>query len=220
MTRTRTIPSKDADFNVWQHIVVTEAMAKSQVWLLDQTWVKDILTPARTKWNTAWTAYENPATRTPVIIAAKTDARAEYEKVIMTLVANIRVNTRITNDDRRAMGIHIRDTKPTPVPTPTTYPVLAIDTAMSRRLTIAFRDSEASTIAKPKGIHGAEIKWLVADEKPTVGQLTNSTFDTRTPYTLVFDDEQRGKTVWICARWENTRGEKGPWGDMESAIVT
>jgi len=220
MSNNRTIPTKDADFNVWQDIIAKEAIAKTNAWLLDPTWISGTLTPARTKWNTAWTAYENPATRTPLIIAAKQDARKDYEKVLTTLVGNFKSNTRVTDDDRRAMGINIPDTTPTPAPVPTTYPILAIDPSTSRRLTINFRDSQASSIAKPKGIHGAEIKWLIADEKPTVEQLTNSTYDTRTPYTLVFTDQERGKTVWICARWQNTRGEKGPWGDMESAIVT
>ena len=220
MANNKTIPTKDADFNVWQEIIAKEAIAKTQVWLLDPTWISSILTPAHAKWNIAWTAYANPATRTPLITATKRETRSVYEKILMTLVGNLRVNTRVTDDDRRAMGIHIRDTKPTPAPVPTTFPILAINTATARRLTINFRDSASSSAAKPKGVHGAEIKWLIADEKPTVEQLTNSTFDTRTPYTLVFTDQERGKTVWICARWENTRGEKGPWGDMESGIVT
>ena len=220
MANNKTIPTKDADFNVWQDIIMKAAIANILLWLLDSTWMTDILAPVSAKWNAAWKAYENPATRTPLITAAKRDIRAEYEKLLMTLVANLRSNTRVTDDDRRAMGIHIRDTKPTPAPTPTTYPVLAIDSSTARRLIINFRDNASNSAAKPKGIHGAEIKWLIADEKPTVDQLTNSTFDTRTPYTLIFNDEQRAKTVWICARWENTRGEKGPWGDMESAIIT
>ena len=90
---------------------------------------------------------------------------------------------------------------------------------MIRRLTIHFRDSESTSAAKPKGVHGAEIKWLIADEKPHVEDLQNSSFDTRTPYTLEFSDAQRGKTVWLSLRWENTRGEKGPWCEMISAIV-
>ena len=220
MATSKTIPRKDADFNVWQEIIAKEATAKTQAWLLDPTWISSALALARSKWIAAWAAYENPATRTPLITATKQETRAEYEKILMTLVGILRVNTRVTDDDRRAMGIHIRDTKPTPAPVPTTFPILAIDTSVARRLTIAFRDNASNSAAKPKGVHGAEIKWLIADERPTVEQLTNSTFDTRTPYTLVFNDQERGKTVWICARWQNTRGEKGPWGDMESGIVT
>ena len=180
MTRITTIPTKDADFNVWQSNIVKEAIENAQQWLLDSNWITETLVPAQIRWNTAWVAYENPTTRTTVITATKRDARTAYEQVMKTLVANLKSNTRVTDDDRRAMGIHIRDTKPTPAPTPTSYPVLAIDTSTPRRLTVNFRDSASNSAAKPKGVHGAEIKWLIADEQPTVEQLTNSTFDTRT----------------------------------------
>jgi hypothetical protein len=30
---------------------------------------------------------------------------------------------------------------------------------------------------------------------------------------------QRGKTVYFALRWENTRGEKGPWSEIMSAII-
>ena len=220
MTNNKTIPTKDVDFNAWQDIIAKIATTNTTVWLLDPDWMKDVFAPARAAWNNAWVDYANPAKRTTVSTANKNDARREYEKALMTLVANLKVNTKVTDADRRSMGIHIRDTKPTPVPTPTTYPILSMDSSISRRITINFRDSESNSLAKPKGVHGAEIKWLIADEQPTVEQLTNSTFDTRTPYTLIFTDEQRAKKVWFCARWENTRGEKGPWGDMESGIIT
>jgi hypothetical protein len=60
----------------------------------------------------------------------------------------------------------------------------------------------------------------VIDTPPTgVAALVNSSFDTRTPFTLEFDDAERGHTVYFCLRWENTRGEKGPWGEIVSAIV-
>ena len=215
----RSIPAKDADFNVWQSIIAQAALENSDSWLLDTDWLNHQFVPAREAWNEAWTEYENPGTRTPLITAAKQEKRATYEKLLNVLAGNLRVNTRLTDDDRRSAGIVIRDRKPTPTPVPVTYPVATIDTSVIRRLTVHFRDSGSATAAKPYGVHGAEIKWLVADEKPTVEALTNSSFDTRSPYTLEFDDSHRAKTLWICLRWENTRGEKGPWGEMISAII-
>jgi hypothetical protein len=29
----------------------------------------------------------------------------------------------------------------------------------------------------------------------------------------------RGKTVWFRLRWENNRGQKGPWSELYSAII-
>ena len=47
----------------------------------------------------------------------------------------------------------------------------------------------------------------------------HSEFDTASPFTLNFQGHERGKTVYFCLRWENTVGEKGPWGEIYSAIV-
>jgi hypothetical protein len=49
--------------------------------------------------------------------------------------------------------------------------------------------------------------------------LIHSEFDTASPFTLNFQGHERGKTVYFCLRWENTVGEKGPWGEIYSAIV-
>lgn len=38
-------------------------------------------------------------------------------------------------------------------------------------------------------------------------------------HTLTFDENQRGKTVYFALRWENTRGEKGPWSQIVSSII-
>ena len=219
MTAQRTIPVKDADFNVWQNTIAQAAIENSTEWLLDTDWIDKQLVPARAAWVEAWEAHQNPGTRTKLITATKNEKRTDYEKLLMILAANLKVNTRLTDDDRRAAGISIRDTTPTPAPVPTTYPIASADTSTMRRLTIKYRDSSSSNTAKPKGVHGAEIKWLIAEERPTVEELINSTFDTGSPYTITFEDSQRGKKVWICMRWENTRGEKGPWGQMINAII-
>ena len=220
MANIRTIPAKDADFNVWQELIATAIEENTSNWMLDTGWIENNFKPACTEWNRAWEKYENPATRTPLINAAKKEKRAIYEKLLKVIVANLKVNTRLTDDDRRALGINIRDTKPTPMPVPMTYPIVVIDTSTMRRLSISFRDSESRAAAKPKGVHGAEIRWAIIDDvKPTVEDLINSDFDTRSPHMLEFTEVQRGKSVWICLRWENTRGEKGPWGDIERAII-
>ena len=219
MSNNRTIPTRDADFNIWQETIVQAAIENSTEWMLDSNWLDKQLKPARVAWNDAWEAYKIPGTRTKLITATKKEKRAEYEKLLIVLAANIRVNTRLTDDDRRAAGIPIRDSKPTPSPVPVTYPVVSVDTSTMRRLIVRYRDSGTETKAKPKGVHGAEIKWIISDERPMVEELINSAFDTRTPYTIDFEDSQRGKRVWICLRWENTRGEKGPWGPMVNAII-
>jgi hypothetical protein len=39
------------------------------------------------------------------------------------------------------------------------------------------------------------------------------------PYTLRFDETERGKTVYVALCWQNQRGQLGPWTGMQSTIV-
>jgi hypothetical protein len=85
---------------------------------------------------------------------------------------------------------------------------------------INYRDMNERGMAKPKGVHGVEIAWEILDTPPVNWeQLIHSAFDTRTPAQLVFHGDQRGKTLYFALRWENTRGEKGPWGEIYGTII-
>jgi hypothetical protein len=109
----------------------------------------------------------------------------------------------------------------TPSPVAGTYPDFDIDSGTIRRLTLHFFDQGSKkSKAKPKGQHGSEIKWAILSAPPaSLTDLTNSSFDTHTPFTLEFDESQRGQTVYFCLCWENTTGQKGPWSEIQSAII-
>jgi hypothetical protein len=95
-----------------------------------------------------------------------------------------------------------------------------VDATSPATLTIHFHDHGSEKKAKPKGVHGAEAAWEILDTPPTDwSQLTHSVFDTNSPLVLTFNGDQRGKTLYFAMRWENTRGEKGPWSDIMSAII-
>jgi hypothetical protein len=119
------------------------------------------------------------------------------------------------------MGFTIPDHTRTPAPPPTTFPVAdRIDTATLRQLTIHFRDNGSNHKAKPKGVHGCEIRWSLLEAPPvSVEDLAHSGFDTNSPFTLPFDESQRGKTLYFCLRWEGNTGLKGPYGEIYNAIV-
>jgi hypothetical protein len=69
-------------------------------------------------------------------------------------------------------------------------------------------------------VRGAEIRWAILPEPPkSYDDLVHSVFDTHSPYTFQFDIPDAGKTLYVCARWENTTGQKGPWGDIKSVII-
>jgi hypothetical protein len=86
---------------------------------------------------------------------------------------------------------------------------------------VKFEFGESATSkAKLKDQHGVEIASVIADSKPLeIDDLNRSSFDTHTPMILSFKESERGKTLWYAARWENTRGEKGPWSEIFSVVI-
>jgi hypothetical protein len=88
------------------------------------------------------------------------------------------------------------------------------------RIIVHFRDQNSPSKAKPFGMHGAEIKSGILETPPTeAAALPDSSFATRTPFEMNFPESLSGKTVYITARWENTRGEKGPWSKIQAVVI-
>jgi hypothetical protein len=165
---------------------------------------------------------EAPATRTKLTVQAKNTSRAALKKAVRQNVKeHLTYNSAVTDEDREGLGIPIHKSSHTPSPVAITYPDFDIDSGTIRRLIIHFFDQgQKKSKAKPAGQHGAEIRWVIS-ETPVVdvAELVHSSFDTRTPFTLEFQGHERGKTVYFCLCWENTRGEKGPWSEIQSAII-
>jgi hypothetical protein len=163
-----------------------------------------------------------PATRTKVSVQAKNDARNMLKKMVRQAVKEYLVyNHAVTDPDRDVLGLPIHKTTRTRAPIAINAPDAEVDTSTIGRLIIHFFDKGGKhKKAKPAGQHGIEIAWVLSDTPPTRwDELLHSNTDTNSPFTLVFEYNQRGKTVHFALRWENTRGEKGPWGDIHSAII-
>jgi hypothetical protein len=180
------------------------------------------LTEQRDDFTIKLEAAEDPSTRTPLTVAAKNASRKTLEESVRQAVKEYLINNHLlTEEDFKGLGLPIHKTTRTPSPVATTYPEFFIDSSVIRRVTIHFFDQgKAKSKAKPAGQHGAEIRWAILDMPPaSVADLIHSSFDTHTPFTLEFDENQRGKTVYFCLCWENTRGEKGPWSEIGNAII-
>jgi hypothetical protein len=151
----------------------------------------------------------------------KEKAEAVSKAVRNFVNANLRYNEAVTDEDRVNLGLNVPDPEPTPLPDPKTMPtVYRIDSSVIMRISLYFKDTNSESRAKPDGIQGAEIVYAILDAPPvTTEDLIHSDFSTRSPRTFVFDENQRGKTVWYRLRWENRRGRKGPWSELYSAVI-
>jgi hypothetical protein len=110
------------------------------------------------------------------------------------------------------MGLPLHDGTRTSAPVPTTIPELELDSSVIRQITVHFKDAGSDRRGKPSHAHGVELQWGLLDNAPSsVEGLKNSAFDTASPYTFKFDEPDRGRVLYFCPRWENNKGDKGPW---------
>jgi hypothetical protein len=180
--------------------------------------------PLQTKVNefqTAQTVAEHPNAGKADRLNRKEKAAAVSKAVRVFVNAFLRFNENVTDEDRVKLGITVPDTTPTAQHEPSTMPLVTlIDSSIIMRIILHYRDSMSAGRAKPYGIHGVEIWWAILDVPPvTTADLIHSEFSTRSSHTFIFDENQRGKTVWFRLRWENNRGQKGPWSELYSAII-
>jgi hypothetical protein len=214
------IPAKDLDFDLWVDIFFTYLIANRVRFNIPVEVIDELLT-FKSDWNQKFAVAEAPETRTKAAIRAKNLARDALKKHIRRFTKEyLTFNHLVTDADRDNMGLPIYKTTRTPVQQPADIPEFWIDSSIIRRLKILFRMLGSKTSAKPFGVRGAEIRWCILDHPPvSIDELIHSDFDTRTPFTLEFDESDRGKCVYFCLRWENTRGEKGPWSEIVMAII-
>jgi hypothetical protein len=213
------IPIKDETFLDWAKNLYTFALNQYSEWNIPSPQVSlELLLAA---YESALQTALNP-NRGKVDVLAKNEAKEALKKEIRIYVKAYLINNPAVSDpDRENMGLPIHKTTHTPISVPTTAPQLFIDTRTRRRLVVAYKDEGSDKRGKPQGVHGIEVKWAILDTHPAdILLLTNSSFDAKPPLNIDFEEHDRGKKVFLCGRWEIQReGEKGPFGDIEEAII-
>ncbi|MDR2628248.1 MAG: hypothetical protein LBC40_09470 [Dysgonamonadaceae bacterium] len=180
------------------------------------------LSAQRTDFSQKLEIAEEPSTRTKPSVLAKNISRKLLEKTIQQDVKEfLMFNRNVTDEDREDLGLPIYKTTRTPSAVAKDAPDVDVDSSIIGRLIFHFFEKGNShKRGKPDGQHCAEIAWVLSDTPPVRWEeLIHSAVDTNSPFTLQFENDQRGKTVYFALRWENTRGEKGPWSQIYSAII-
>jgi hypothetical protein len=214
------VPAKEIEFHNWQHISLQYVQTNKTRFGIPDSALALLLTK-QTDYETKYAVSEDPATRTSATVLARQEARVAFEAALRPFYkAYLMYNPAVTDEDRRIMGLKVHDTKPTPVPRPAHEPGVSWEVVAPATLDIHFRDKGESGNAKPYGIHGAETAWGVLDADPEDwSDLPHSSFATHSPLHLTFSGHERGKKLFFALRWENTRGEKGPWTEIMNTIV-
>jgi hypothetical protein len=169
---------------------------------------------------TAYQDYAPPTMRTRMktktFVAAKKVFTPVYRKLYSVYLKD---NMLATSSDLLVMGLPTREKPPAP-PVPKTAPVSYVAHTGPKSVVIRFRNGGGRRLAKPRGAHGAEMIWAVLDAPPQGWDyLTNTSFSTRVPFRLTFEDGQRGKKLYFAMRWINLRGKPGPWESIQSTYI-
>lgn len=217
MPNSKPFPTKEADMNNYflsaSNYLVTNA---TRLQVSDAN--KTVLIAQIATWNTAYPASQNVNTRTKTAVEKKNVAKEKLMTTFRTIYADIPASV-LTVDDRNALNLPAPNSSRTPKPVPTTKPKAAVDTSKRLEHTISFTNAEGG-LAKPDGVRGCQIWFKIGDPAIDPSELSYVATDTASPYIYHFNGDVAGKNVYYWLRWENTRGETGPWSDVVMATVT
>jgi hypothetical protein len=216
--KTDYLPKRDSELAAWSNNFTEQVELHATEMEIPPDEVATLRT-ANDNFQTLHLQADSPQ-KNSIIVAEKEAAKKVLMETIRGLVGFRLKNPVITDVQRIAMGLHVRDTTPTRIPVPSTRPEVSLAVADIREIVVNFHDMGSSSKARPYGVVGAVLAYSMLDAQPTsIDQLTRTTLATKTPHILEFTEEDRGKTVYIAACWQNERGEKGHFSEIANAII-
>jgi hypothetical protein len=213
------IPPNDGKFLEWIKNFLAYLVLNAARWRIEpESWRElEMLT---TQYEEAYVKLEEP-NHGKADVLLKTQCRETLEKSTRLFVKEYVANNHLVSDDDRIhLAVTIRDTKPTLSPVCDKPPFITIALLAAGIILIKFGNIETGKKGKPVGQSGAEMVYAILDHKPQDwDELTHSIYSTSSPFRLSFKGTERGKVLYFALRWQNTRGEKGPWTEIMSVII-
>jgi hypothetical protein len=218
------IPSNDAEFDIWYknlcQYVTQKTTGDPPEWTHIPASEVKLLTDNYLVWRVGYVPTLKP--HTPAETLAKDEARKTAEGIIRPFVGQWLMWKQVSDKEREEAGVRVKRARRPIIPPPSTVPELEPKAGVPRQIIIPYRDKGAARRGKPKDVHGIEVRWAALDKPPVniEAELTQSSFDTKSPLILNFGEQDRGKRIYLAGRWEIEReGVKGNFGDIVSAIV-
>jgi hypothetical protein len=215
------IPRGDEEFYDWSGNFRSYVLIYQSMWELPSGATAEINT-AIGDYRTAYQTVLD-VNHTTQDIEKKNEARAVAETAVRGFVNyHVNGNPKVTDDQRKVCGLPIYDRTMTPSPVPDMFPVgTEVSQPAKARIKIKTVDSKLKKKAKPPGVHGIELAYVVGP-KPAehVREMTHSLFSTRTTIVVQLTDEESAEYFSFFMRYENTRGEKGPWSPVYHVVVS
>jgi hypothetical protein len=175
--------------------------------------------------------------RTAVVTAA---CRAAFKALIVRMrlfKSHYFLIPPLTDEDYISLELRPRDTAHTPIPSPTAQAEADITRPGVHLLKLHLRPVSGSPPDPRRADYGYRIYYGVLPpggagmeaaagakrellKVPAAGsELPHSRFIRRQKELFDFPAEDSGKTAYFCVRYENAKGEPGPWGPLFSSII-
>jgi hypothetical protein len=168
-------------------------------------------------WFTAWVVTRKP--HSPEEAQAKDEARAAAENAINLFAKEFLLGGLIPDMDCLEIGIPTNRAEG-PDAKPDGYPEQSrIDKSRAGSLTIHF-EPFGWIRTWPEDVRAAEIRWAILDKVSFDREsYPNSALVTASPFTITFDESERGRDVYFCFRWESRNGVKGDFSNIGSSVI-
>jgi hypothetical protein len=219
------VPASDHEFKDWTNHFMSYLSAR----VADLGLVPGDQAPTASALMTlgdAYMAMSSAEMAVQIAAQAKKDARATAETAIRALVRRLQASPAVSDTERAALGITVRDTTPTihsatSAPALASRPVGVVDTSQRLQHTLSFYDSATpKSHAKPKGVMGCEIFVKIGGPAPAdPSECTFLALDTASPYLAAYAGADANKMAHYLLRWATNAGDKGPWSGTVSATI-
>jgi hypothetical protein len=159
----------------------------------------------------AYSAAVDPSTRTPVTVAAKNQSLKNMRANAILLSKIIYATPTVSDAQLVGLGLLPRSTR-TPIPAPTTAPVVEVGVVAGRLVNVRLHPSDSERRGMEIGAKGANVYSFVGPTPPAdprdyhfEGMTTRTITQVLFPNTVA-----SGATVWLSACWVSARGQTGP----------
>lgn len=205
------IPSRDADFQVWLDNFSSMITADPTAYGLSSSDATALAT-LTTTYSDALLAATNGSTRGPSTVEAKNVARVNAEGRARELAVMIQANPAVSDEQKTNLGITVRKTNRTPVPAPTSSPILSFIAATPLQHTLRFSDQNTpDSRARPFGCAMLQLNvWIAPSGTAPSGPPSQVLSVTRNPVAVNFETADRTKVATYVARWQTARALLGP----------
>ena len=227
------IPSRDADFDRWfkylNQYVGQKCGGSTPAWTHIPQAARTALADAYIAWYTAYGVTLNPCT--PQEKAEKRRVRKlEERQAVRPFVNQYLRYPPVTDEDRDNMGIPNHDVTPTPVPPPENQVEADLTFPGIHLLELRQIRPVSGTAPDARSDYGVRIYYGLTgtptethrfrlDAPPVSGKELPYSVFTRRKKELIDLDGESGNTVYICLRYENSKGAAGPYGPILHAVI-